>query len=145
MPLIDRLADRTIDKARLLQYFAAVVGIDWGVHELVDDREELVESGAGLRPLRELTVRDRLSGEEHRIRYPDRLRDLPSDIEPLMIAEYKRLIMNRPLTLMAEPLFTWFFAEEFCAHCRWLGNEHDAAHRECRFAGYPVNFEAESA
>jgi hypothetical protein len=104
----------------------------------------MVDSGNGLRPLRELVVRDRATGDEHRLRYPEALRQLPTELEPLMLAEYKRLAVNRPLTTMAEPLFTWFFAKDMCQRCRWAGEEHEQVHRECRFAGYPVNFEPSS-
>ena len=35
-PLLERLATRTIDKARLLQYLSAMAGVDWGVLRLRD-------------------------------------------------------------------------------------------------------------
>src|SRR6478735_2658029 len=38
-PLLERLAIRTIDKARLLQYLSARAGVDWGVFTLVRDEE----------------------------------------------------------------------------------------------------------
>ena len=40
MPLLELLAHRTIDKARLLQYLSAQAGIDWGVLEPIEERIE---------------------------------------------------------------------------------------------------------
>jgi hypothetical protein len=137
MPLLDRLATRTVDKARLLQYLSARAGVDWHVLELVADREaEGPEAVGGA--ARVLTVRDPTSGAEHSVRYPAWL---SPELEPLVREEYKRLAMDRPLTAMAEPLFDHFFRESHCAHCRWRGPEHAQIHFECRFAGSPVNFE----
>ena len=39
MPLLDQLAVRTVDKARLLQYLSARAGADWGVLELVSETD----------------------------------------------------------------------------------------------------------
>ncbi|MGB3330209.1 MAG: hypothetical protein WBA46_14715 [Thermomicrobiales bacterium] len=141
MPLIERLADRSVEKARVLQYLSAQAGVDWGVHELVSDEQSLHDAGAGLRPVRELVYRDRFSGAEHTLRYPDALVALPDEIEQMVFEEYKRLAVDRPLTMMAEPLFAWFYADEVCAVCRWRGPEHEQVHLECRFAGNPINFE----
>lgn len=135
MPLLDLLATRTVDKARLLQYLSARSGVDWGVLELLWE-------GAADGDLpdvdRMMTFRDRSSGAEHQIRYPC---CLPHEIEPLVIEEYKRLAGGRPLTMMARPLFDYFFAATHCAHCRWRGEEFAQIHRECHFANRPVNFE----
>ena len=38
MPLLERLATRTIDRARLLQYLSARAGADWGALELVAEK-----------------------------------------------------------------------------------------------------------
>lgn len=138
MPLLDRLATRTIDKARLLQYLSARAGADWGALELVGDAEEPPTAPGGTG--RVLTFRDRSSGAEHRIPYPT---CLPPELEPLVRDEYKRLAMDRPLTAMAEPLFDRFYAASHCARCRWRGPEHAQVHFECRYAGHPVNFEEE--
>lgn len=132
MPLLDQLATRTIDKARLLQYLAAAAGVDWGVIEIVRD----VDDGAG----RTITFRDRVSGAESELRYPE---VLPVELEPLVLAEYKRLAVDRPLTTMDRALFDHFFALSHCARCRWRGPAHEQIHRECHFAGWPVNFEPE--
>ena len=142
MPLLERMATRTIDKARLLQYLSARAGADWGVLEIVADTTDgspanANADGAGATP-RVLVFRDRATGAEHPIPYPA---CLPEALEPLVREEYKRLAVDRPLTLMAEPLFRHFFATEFCARCRWRDPEHDQIHRECRFAGHPINFE----
>lgn len=137
MPLLDRLATRTIDKARLLQYFAAMAGVDWGAHELLSEGDT-AEGGQ-----RQLTFRDRATGVEHALAYPECLIELPSGIEALLLAEYKRLAAAQPLSRMDDRLFAYFFAESHCAHCRWRGQEHRQIHLECWFAGYPVNFEAE--
>ena len=55
--------------------------------------------------------------------------------------EYKRLAVARPLTVMAEPLFRYLYQTSHCDQCRWQSPEHAQIHRECHFAGYPVNFE----
>src|SRR5215212_1302452 len=68
MPLLDLLATRTVDKARLLQYLSARSGVDWGVLELLWDEEAESVEIEGLD--RTITFRDRASGAEHRIRYP---------------------------------------------------------------------------
>jgi hypothetical protein len=136
MPLLDLLATRTVDKARLLQYLSARSGVDWGVLELMlEEEDDAAEIGAADRTL---TFRDRSSGAEHRIRYPACL--LPQ-IEPLVLDEYKRLAGGRPLTMMNSELFEYFFAESHCARCRWRGGEHAQIQRECHYAGRPVNFE----
>ena len=136
MPLLERLATRTIDRARLLQYLSARAGVDWGVLELVAE-VEMPEPALGA-TARVLVFRDRISGEEHPIRYPACLDEA---LEPLVREEYKRLATDRPLSLMAEPLFRHFFGTEYCDRCRWRGSEHEQIHRECRFAGHPINFE----
>jgi hypothetical protein len=138
MPLLDLLATRTVDKARLLQYLSARSGVDWGVLELLlEEQDDAAEIGASDRTL---TFRDRSSGAEHRIRYPS---CLPTEIETLVLDEYKRLAGGRPLTMMDIDLFSYFFAESHCARCRWRGEDHRQIQRECLFAGRPVNFEDE--
>jgi hypothetical protein len=140
MPLLDLLATRTVDKARLLQYLSARSGVDWGVLELLwEDEAESVEADD---PDRTITFRDRASGAEHRIRYP---MCLPPEIEPLVLEEYKRLAGGRPLTTMALPLFEYFFGATHCAHCRWRGEQYEQFHRECHFASRPINFEADGS
>lgn len=139
MPLLDRLATRTIDKARLLQYFAAMAGVDWGVHDLLDDRPATDSDGASER---QLTFRDRTTSIEHCLCYPSCLAELPPGIEALLLGEYKRLATDQPLSRMDERLFTYFFAGSHCAHCRWRGPEHRQIHVECWFAGYPINYDA---
>ena len=136
MPLLERLATRTIDRARLLQYLSARAGADWGVLELVAELEvpEPAHGATG----RLLVFRDVLSGAEHPIRYPA---CLDATIEPLVREEYKRLAADLRLSLMAEPLFRHFFGADYCDRCRWRGREHEQVHRECRFAGHPINFE----
>ncbi|MGC4189930.1 MAG: hypothetical protein QM589_01670 [Thermomicrobiales bacterium] len=143
LPLIERFADRSVDKARVLQYLSAQAGVDWGIHDLIADERRVLDAGSGPQDVRELVYRDRLSGAEHTLRYPDVLAALPVSVERLLIEEYKRLAVDRPLTMMAEPLFAWFYADMVCAHCRWRGPEHGQLHIECRFAGHPVNFEPE--
>lgn len=142
MPLIDRLATRSIDKARLMQYLSARAGVDWGVHDLVADEMHPQPEGDPEPPARVLTFRDRISQGEHSLRYPDCLTNVPPAIDPLLVAEYQRLAIDRPLTVMARPLFDYFYREEFCARCRWRGSEHAQVQRECHFAGHPVNFES---
>lgn len=143
MPLLDRLATRTIDKARLLQYFAAMAGVDWGVHERLDDQCD-DEPAADATP-RQLTFRDRATGLEHTLRYPTLLADLPPGIEDLLLAEYKRLAVGKPLSRMDERLFAWFYGDSHCAHCRWRGPGNRQIHLECWFAGHPINFEEAKA
>lgn len=132
LPLLEQMATRTIDKARLLQYLSASAAVDWGVMDLVG--EDTDEQG------RLLTYRDRVSGSEQTLRYPD---VLPAELDALVVAEYKRLAVAKPLTLMNQDLFTALFGLTHCARCRWRGEEHTQVHRECWYAGHPVNFEAE--
>lgn len=132
MPLLDQLATRTIDKARLLQYLSATAGVDWGVMEIVADEQ----SNDG----RVVTFRDVASGAEHSLRYPD---VLPDELHALVLTEYKRLAVDRPLTKMDRELFDSFFALSHCARCVYRGPEHAQIHSECHFAGYPINFEPE--
>jgi hypothetical protein len=140
MPLLERMATRTIDKARLLQYLSARAGADWGALELVADTEE--DGGAFGATGRVLVFRDRATGAEHPIRYPA---CLPAELEPLVREEYKRLATDRRLTLMDAALFAHFFQIGYCDRCRWRGPEHEQIHRECRFAGRPINFELDPA
>jgi hypothetical protein len=146
MPLLDQLATESVDKARLLQYLSACAGADWGVLELVG---ETPPSGgrsgaAGEEESREgdseqvLTFRDRVTSAEHQITYPV---CLPREIEFLVREEYKRLAVALPLTVMAEPLFKYLYQSSHCDHCRWKAPENAQIHRECQFAGHPVNFE----
>lgn len=138
MPLLERISTRTLDKARLLQYLSARAGIDWGVLDLVAETDD---GNAGLGGSgRVLTVRDGVSGEEHEIRYPT---CLPIELEPLVREEYKRLAVDQPLTMMDESLFQHFFRADFCDRCRWRDPRFAQFHRECRFAGHPINFEPE--
>lgn len=132
MPLLEQMATRTIDKARLLQYLSATAGVDWGV--MIVAADVTCEDG------RTITFRDVSSGEEHMLRYPD---VLPAELERLVVAEYKRLAVDKPLTSMDRALFDHFFALTHCARCLYQGAQHAQIHRECHFAGYPVNFEAE--
>jgi hypothetical protein len=135
MPLLERLSERTIDKARLLQYLSARAGIVWGVFELTGIEEGLDREG---RPVPVLQLRDRATGGEMTIEYPA---CLPPWLDQLVQDEYRRLAADRPLTLMAEPLFQALFAADYCARCRWQGADYAQIHRECRYAGHPVNFE----
>ncbi len=136
MPLLDRLATRSIDKARLLQYLSARAGADWDVLEVIADTEVADEATGATSRL--LIFRDRATGAEHPIRYPA---CLPESLEPLVHAEYKRLATDRPLTLMDPALFGHFYQVEFCDRCRWRGADHHQIQRECHFAGHPINFE----
>jgi hypothetical protein len=131
MPLLDQLASDSVDKARLLQYLSACAGADWGVLAVVDDSRN--DDGE-----RVLTFRDRATGAEHQIVYPT---CLPREIEYLVREEYKRLAVARPLTVMAEPLFRYLYHASHCDNCRWKAAENAQIHRECHFAGHPVNFE----
>lgn len=135
MPLLERVAPTTVDRARLLQYLSARAGIDWGAMEAVAD--EAAEPGLGAAP-RQLVIRDGPSGEARAIAYPS---CLDPALEPLVVEEYKRLAVGDRLTLMARPLFDHFYAESHCDRCRWRADEFAPFHRECRFAGHPVNFE----
>jgi len=136
MPLLDQLAVRTVDKARLLQYLSARAGEDWGVLDFLGEVEDGSAELGGT--TRVLLFRDRATGAEHRIRYPS---CLPSEIESLVVEEYKRLATDQPLTMIAAPLFDHLYGASHCARCRWHGPEYEQIHIECRFAGRPVNFE----
>ena len=144
MPLLDRLAMRSVDKARLLQYLSARAGESWGVLEEVDDvPADSASAAAAAAADRVLTFRDRLSGVEHEVRFPAVLDELPPEIERLVCEEYQRLAMDRPLTTMSPALFAYFFETTHCRDCRWRGSDYAQFHRECHFAGHPVNYEAE--
>jgi hypothetical protein len=132
MPLLEQLATRTIDKARLLQYLSATAGVDWGVMERVADQP--LEDG------RMIVFRDSATGAEHTLRYPD---VLPESLHDLVLAEYKRLAVARPLTKMDQQLFDYFFALSHCSRCVYRDVSHAQIHSECHFAGYPINFEQE--
>ncbi len=137
MPLLERFANRTIDKARLLQYLSARAGIDWGALELVEER---FESGQGdEHDQLTLVVRDTAADGMRVLMRPA---CLPLALESLVMDEYKRLATAAPLSVMAEPLFEALFAASYCSRCRWQGTEHAQVHRECHYAGRPVNFES---
>lgn len=131
MPLLEQLAMRTIDKARLLQYLSATAGVDWGVMERVSEHQ--LDDG------RVIIFRDTVSGDEHTLRYPD---VLPAALHDLVLAEYKRLAVARPLTKMDRHLFDHFFALSHCSRCVYRDASHAQIHSECHFAGYPINFES---
>lgn len=133
MPLLDRLATRSIDKARLLQYLSAAAGVDWGVLEVVTDRRE---SAA-----RVITYRDRASGAEHSLVYPD---VLAAEFHDLVLTEYKRLAIDRPLSSMDERLFVHFYGRSHCDCCAYRGPGNAQIHAECYFAGRPINFEQDA-
>ena len=130
-PLLEKLAPTTLDRARLLQYLSARAGVAWGA---LDVLTEDPQPDGTLR----LAVRDRASGEEHVLTRPA---CLAAEVDPLAAAEYQRLALDRPLTLMAEDLFAHLYGASHCARCRWRADRFAAFHRECRFAGHPVNFE----
>lgn len=130
MPLLDQLATRSIDKARLLQYLSAAAGVDWGVLEVVAERVEDDE--------RVITYRDRASGAEHSLVYPAVLQ---TDLHDLVLTEYKRLAVDRPLSSMDERLFDHFYGRSHCDRCAYRGPAHAQIHAECHFAGHPINFE----
>lgn len=130
MPLLEQLANRTIDKARLLQYLSAAAGVDWHVLEVVADSREHEE--------RIITYRDRASGAEHSLVYPDML---GADIHDLVLTEYKRLAVDRPLTSMDERLFDYLYGRSHCDRCVYRGPTFAQIHAECYFAGHPINFE----
>lgn len=134
MPLLDRLATRSVDKARLLQYLSAAAGVDWGVLEVAGEQSI---DGA-----RVITYRDRASGAEHSLIYPA---VLTVDLHDLVLAEYKRLAVDRPLSSMDRHLFARFYAESHCDRCIYRGPANAQIHAECFFAGYPVNFEPDPA
>lgn len=134
-PLLDRLATRTIDKARLLQYLSAMAGVDWGALRL-HDRALAVEDG---REIETLTIEDLATGARHSLQYPH---CLPRDLDAAVREEYKRLALDRRLTVMNPVLFDHLYAASHCGRCRWSGPGHEQIHLECRFAGWPVNFEA---
>jgi hypothetical protein len=138
LPLIERFATRSLDKVRLLQYLSARAGQEWGVLELVREEASDPISASLDGSSRVLTFRDRLSGAEHQIRYPA---CLPIELEPLIREEYQRLAIDRPLSTMSPDLFAHFYEVSHCRHCRWRDPAYDQFHRECRFAGKPINFE----
>ena len=135
LPLLEHFSQRSIDKARLLQYLSARSGVDWGVLELVATEEEAPAHAATERVL---VVRDPLSGQEHRVRYPA---CLPEAIEPMVRAEYQRLAKHDALSVMAADLFAHLFAATHCEGCTWRGPQHAQIHRECHYAGRPINYE----
>jgi hypothetical protein len=134
-PLLERLATRTIDKARLLQYLSAMAGVDWGVLRL-RDRALIVEEG---REIETLSIEDVATGATYALQYPQ---CLPRDLDSAVREEYKRLALQRRLTVMNPVLFDHLYRESHCARCRWAGPAHEQVHLECRFAGWPVNYEA---
>ena len=131
MPLIEQLAETRIDKARLVQYLAASFGVDLGIMEIVADRE--TEKG------RAITYRDKFNSAEHELIYPA---VLEPHIEPLVLAEYKRLAVEKPLTKMDQGLFDYLFKTDYCDRCKYQSVEHTQIRNECYFAGHPINFEA---
>ncbi|HMM43643.1 MAG TPA: hypothetical protein PKA95_17250 [Thermomicrobiales bacterium] len=130
MPLLDQLATRSIDKARLLQYLSAAAGVDWGVLQVVADDRTGDE--------RVITYRDVANGAEHSLAYPG---VLPAELHDLVLAEYKRLAVDRPLSSMDERLFVHFYGHSHCDRCVYRGPGNAQIHAECFFAGHPVNFE----
>ncbi|CAN5677212.1 hypothetical protein BH23CHL5_BH23CHL5_11880 [soil metagenome] len=132
LPLIEHIADRTIDKARLLQYLSARAGVHWNVLEIV------CELGDFPGP-RLLIVRDLANSDVREIPYPE---CLPAELDELVQTEYRRLALDRPLTAMDEQLFVALFGTDFCSRCRWAGSDHRQVHLECHFAGRPLNFES---
>ncbi len=130
LPLLERISPRTIDKARLLQYLSARAAADWGM--LVPVGEEHEEG------VRLLVFQDRLSREMRRIRYPD---CLPAGLEEDVLAEYKRLALASPLSMMPARLFAYFFRADHCDGCRYDAPAYAQVCRECHYAARPINFE----
>lgn len=135
LPLLDRLADRTIDKARLLQYLSAQAGVAWDALDIVGESFAVDDGGL---PTRALLFRDRSTGAESTIVYPG---CLPPDLDALVQEEYRRLATAKPLTVMNPALFEALFGLSHCEKCRWRGPGHEQVNRECYFAGHPINFE----
>ena len=137
-PLLERLATRTIDKARLLQYLSAMAGVDWGALRLLE-RTAADDDGVEIELL---ALQDTASGAVYHLQYP---RCLPRALDGAVRDEYKRLALDRRLTTMSEALFDHFYAASHCATCRWAGAAHGQIHLECRFAGHPINYEPAEA
>ncbi len=135
MPLIEHFALLTVDKALLLQYLSARAGIDWGTLILIEEAYE--ETPFHDEPRLVLVLRDRLSGEIQRIRRPD---CLPRDLDIPVLEEYKRLAINNNLAAMNRLLFDYLYGESHCQLCEYQGDEYEQFHRECHYAGKPVNF-----
>lgn len=127
-PLLERIATRTIEKAQLLQYLSAMAGVQWDLFAL--DARDATDAGEYV------IIRDRVSGERFTLPYPA---CLPHHLEPLVLAEYLRLAVAKPLTTMNTDLFAYFFGGAYCVGCRWHG-ERQICH-ECHYAGNPINFE----
>jgi len=130
LPLLEHLSSRTLEKARLLQYLAARASADWGTMSYVGEERENGD--------RTLVFRDRISRELRRVRYPE---CLPPAVEDDVLAEYKRLALNTPLSTMEPRLFHYLYAAGYCSGCRYDLPETRQVCRECHFAGRPVNFE----
>lgn len=130
LPLLERISPRTLDKARLLQYLSARAATDWGM--LVQVGEEEAE-GARL-----LLFQDQANHELRRIRYPD---CLPAGLEEDVLAEYKRLALASPLSIMPARLFDYFYRGDYCDLCCYDEPAHQQICRECHYAGRPINFE----
>ena len=128
-PLLESLAARTIEKARLLQYLSAMAGVEWDLFELV----QRVQTDEG----EFVAIRDRASGEMFRLLYPECLPRGPRTA--WCSAEYVRLAAAKPLTTMDARLFDYFYGGGYCVGCRWHG-ERQVCH-ECHYAGSPINFE----
>src|SRR5690242_6379231 len=82
-PLSERLATRTIDKARLLQYLSAMAGVDWGALHLVD-RSMTLDVGEEIEVL---TLEDAASHAVYHLQYPH---CLPRGLDAAVREEYKR-------------------------------------------------------
>ena len=130
LPLLERISPRTLDKARLLQYLSARASTDWGIFAFIGEEQHAGE--------RTLVFEDRLSREVRRVRFPD---CLPAGLEGDVLAEYKRLALNTPLSSMGAALFAHFYRADHCDACRYDGAASRQVCRECHFAGRPLNFE----
>jgi hypothetical protein len=130
------MAPRTIDRVRLLYYLSARAGEEWGLLELIGETTAATPAiGASGRVL---IYRNRETGALDQVLYP---LCLDKALEPMLLAEYKRIATEGPLSLMSEATFESLYAEEMCGQCRWRREGFAQFHLECRFAGRPINFE----
>ena len=129
--LIDQL-DKVPNATReMFLYLFSMVAVGQGIIEVVRIQEE--------KGRRIVLMNDPARGQQFRVMYPDGLEPEYADAA---VAEMERLLSDESLgTSMDVTLFRKLYEQHTCNHCRYRAESYWQICAECRFAGYPLNYE----
>lgn len=129
--LIEQLDKVDLPTREMFLYLFAMVAAGQGIVNVVRTQEE--------RGRRIIVMNDPLKQQEFKVMYPEAL---DPEYAHLAVAEMERLLSDESLgSSMDSTLFEKLYHRFNCRRCRYLDQQFWQFCAECRFAGYPVNFE----